>query len=270
LTKAWKGPPLIERSIYEFPGIFRRVHMEMPGEIEAEANFLTAVWRRHSRRPVKHVLDIACGDSPHGHLLARKNYTVAGIDRSPTMIAAGRRGTSGEGPVRFYRREIGRFSLPGPSFDAAFFMSETFPIMTGNRELISHLRSVAAILRPGGLYCVDIDRHDGIELVRRRQLWRSREVSTPEASVEVREYHRPISWSSGLNSIYELRCTIRMGERVIKTRDVIPVRYIVPSTLDLAAQASRVFKLIACYPDLSFTKPIERCYGRWLGVLRRL
>ena len=51
----------MNRSIYEFPAIFRRVHMERPGEIAAEVAFLKEVWRRHMRRPVRRVLDVACG-----------------------------------------------------------------------------------------------------------------------------------------------------------------------------------------------------------------
>ena len=79
-----------ERSIYEFPDIFRAVHMEQPGEIAAEVDFLKRVWARHLKRRVRRVLDVASGNSPHGQLLAREGIAVTGIDRSPTMIAAGR------------------------------------------------------------------------------------------------------------------------------------------------------------------------------------
>src|SRR5258708_40172862 len=81
----------MEPSIYESPAIFRRVHMEKPAEIGAEVDFMREVWRRHLKRPVRRVLDVACGDSPHGLALARAGITVAGIDHSPTMIAAGRK-----------------------------------------------------------------------------------------------------------------------------------------------------------------------------------
>ena len=54
------------------------------------------------------------------------------------------------------------------------------------------------------------------------------------------------------------------------TRDIVPVRYTLPSLLELAARACGYFTMVASYADLSFTKPIEKCYGRWLGVLRRV
>jgi SAM-dependent methyltransferase len=259
----------MEPSIYEYPAIFRRVHMEKPGEIGAETDFLRQVWKRHLKRPVRRVLDVACGDSPHGIALARDGISVAGIDRSPTMIAAGRK-VAGSAPIRFYRRSITRFRIPERPFDTAFFMSETFPIMTGNPALLSHLASVGAMLRRGGLYCVDIDRHDGVEVVAARTLWRERHVRADGIGVDVREYHRPITWCSGMHSVYELECTLHFADRDVVTRDVVPVRYTLPCLLELAARASGYFKMVAAYPDLSFTKPISKCYGRWLGVLVRV
>jgi SAM-dependent methyltransferase len=258
----------MERSIYEFPDIFRRVHMEQPGDIAAEVTFLKQVWKRHHTGRVRRVLDIACGDSPHGRILAEDGIRVVGIDRSPTMLAAGR--ASGLEQLRLYRRRIEKFRLPEKPFDAAFFMSETFPIMTANSDLLAHLRSVGAMLGTGGIYCVDIDRHDGVKLLRRRELWRRRKVKAGKVRVDVREFHRPVTWESAIQSIYELECTIHFADGVVVTRDIIPVRYMPPPIVELAARASGMFRMVAAYPDLSFTTPLELCFGRWLAVLRRV
>jgi len=260
----------MEPSIYQYPEIFRRVHMERPGEITEEVRFLRRVWRRHYPRPVRRILDVACGNSPHGQLLARGAIRVVGIDRSPTMIAAGRRESRKNGDIRFYRREIERFSIPEGPFDVAFFMSETFPVMTANDALLAHLRCVARLLRRGGLYCVDIDRQDPLGPLRRRRLWRSRKVRVGPARVRVREFDRPTPWHSGVRNVYELECAIRFPDRTVITRDLIPIRYTLPCWLELAARASGVFQLAAVYTDLSFTAPLDRCDRRWLGVLRRV
>ena len=260
----------MEPSIYEFPDIFRRVHMEAPGDIEDEVRFMREVWRRYLKRPVRRVLDIACGNSPHGQILARDGVEVVGIDRSPTMIATGRAEARGSAGLRFYRRPIERFRLPERLFDAAFFMSETFPVIVSNQNLMYHFKSVGALTRRGGLYCVDIDRHDDVELVKKRTLWRQRKVIADGVRVDVREYHRPIQWHQGMHSIYELECAIHLRDRTVVTRDLIPVRYTTPPLMELAARASGCFEMIACHADLSFTTPIEQCYGRWLAVLRRV
>ncbi|HEY2104290.1 MAG TPA: class I SAM-dependent methyltransferase [Candidatus Binataceae bacterium] len=258
-----------ERSIYEFPDLFRVVHMEQPGDIGEEVEFLKRVWERHSRRPIRRVLDIACGNSPHGQLLAAQGIAVVGIDRSPTMIATGRREARGLYNLTFVRRRIEQFRLPQAGFEAAFFMSETLPVMVENADLIRHLRSVAAALCKGGLYCVDIDRHDDIEGARRRRLWRRRKVRHRGVSIAIKEFLRPITWHASA-WIYELECTIRFPDRTVKTRDLVPVRYTVPKLIDLAARASGVFNLIAVYSDLSFDTLLDQCERRWWAVLRRL
>jgi SAM-dependent methyltransferase len=274
-TPLWQPEPPaaklrgMERSIYEFPDIFRRVHMERPGEIEEEAAFLREVWRRHYRRPIRRVLDLACGNSPHGQILARAGIVAVGVDDSPTMISAGRGESRNLGVMRFYRRKIERFKLPERPFDAAIFMCETFPVLRTNAALLSHLQSVARLLKRGGLYCIDIDRHDGVNLVQRRRLWRERKVKIGPVCVDVREFHRPIAWHDGMHSIYELECTIRFPAGKVVTRDLIPVRYTTPPLMDLEARASGCFELIAGYADLSFTRPLAECGGRWLAVLKR-
>jgi SAM-dependent methyltransferase len=259
----------MEPSIYQYPDIFRRVHMEAPGDIEREVHFLEQVWRRHLKRPVKRALDIACGNSPHGQILARGGIEVVGIDRSPTMIAAGRLEAAQLKGLHFYRRRIEQFQIPEKSFDAAFFMSETFPIITRNRDIMTHLESVAALLAKGGLYCIDIDYQGGVELITTRRLWRERMVQAGDVMVEVREYYRPIEWHQGMHSIYELECTIHFNDHSVITRDLIPVRYITPALMELTARASGKFGMRAAYPDLSLTTPIAQCYGRWMAVLQR-
>jgi SAM-dependent methyltransferase len=262
----------MEPSIYRYPAIFRRVHMEQPGEIEQETTFLRRVWRRHLKgRRVRRVLDLASGDSPHGRILARDGVEVAAVDRSPTMIAAGRKDSRGLSNIRFYRREIARFSLPERPFDAAFFMSETFPILTANDTILSHLRSVGRLLRRGGLYCIDVDRMDRPRMLRARRPWQRRTVRVENATVAVRTFNRPIPWHSGLHSIFELECEIHFDHgATVTTRDVIPIRYTLPYTLELAARASGMFKMAAVYTDLSFVTRLDRCDRRWLGVLERV
>lgn len=273
LKGEWGGPNALGmlkamRSIYDFPQIFRAVHMEEPREIIEETEFLKKLWARHLKRPVRRVLDVACGDSPHGLLLARDKLQVVGVDRSAGMIAAGRAQARGLENIKFYRRKIEDFTIPERTCDAAMCWSETLPVIMENPSLVTHLKSVARTLRPGGIYCVDVDRHDGLRPGSVRQPWRKRHVRVGTTDVDIEEYRRPLPWYAG-GWIYELNCAIRFPDRVVKTRDLIPVRYTLPNQLEFAAKASGVFELIACYTDLSFRTPLAKCYRRWLGVMRR-
>jgi SAM-dependent methyltransferase len=260
----------MEPSIYEYPDIFRRAHLESPGEIPAEAIFLQQVWKRHRKSLTRRILDIGCGDSPPGRLLVNDGFEVVGIDRSPTMIAAGRRKAGDLPNLRFYRRSIENFTLPEHRFDAAIFMSETFPVIVENSRLLSHLKSVGRVLKRGGLYCIDIDRHDPAPRVPKRTMWRERTAYAGGIVLDIREFNRPVAWYSPLHSIYELECTINFPAGAVTTRDLIPVRYTTPATLELAALASGMFKMVTAYCDLSLFKPLDKCRYRWTGILQRV
>ncbi len=91
-----------------------------------------------------------------------------------------------------------------------------------------------------------------------------------DAIVEVRAFSRPTPWYSEIHSIFELECKLQFPDRFVVTRDLIPVRHTLPCTLEMAAKASRMFEMVACYADLSFLRPMEECDRRWLGVLRRV
>ncbi|HXW85336.1 MAG TPA: class I SAM-dependent methyltransferase [Candidatus Binataceae bacterium] len=270
------GAPLsssrMEHSIYEFPEIFRRVHKEQPREIAEEVAFLRGVFSRHLKRPVRRLLDLAAGDSPHGQLFASDGIAVVGVDRSPTMIAAGRAEARRRGlaKLRFHRRAIEKFHLAEKPFDAAIFMSETFPVMTRNEAILDHFRSVGALVRRGGIYCIDIDRMHTPRIPRKQRMWRRRKLQVGAAEVEVWADNQPMPWYSGVHSIFDLQSVIRFSNRTVATRDLVPVRYTLPCTLDLAARASAMFRLETVYTDLSFTTPLEECDRRWLGVLRRV
>jgi len=116
--------------------------MEAAGEIEEEVEFLRRVWKRHLKRTVRRVLDVACGNSPHGQIMARSGIEVAGVDRSPTMIAQGKQEARGL-PLEIlstadrqilYSREQLRLR------DSS--CQRLFPVMVSNPEVRQHLKSV--------------------------------------------------------------------------------------------------------------------------------
>jgi SAM-dependent methyltransferase len=144
------SPPLTSQ--YSAPRLYE-IAFDM--NRKAEVEFLVYCFRRYARRPVRRVLDLACGTGPHLTRLADRGYQMAGLDLSPENIAfLARRladqGHSGELMVG----DMGDFRLRRP-VDAAICMQDSQGHLLTNDKLVAHLRAVARAVKKGGLYVFD-------------------------------------------------------------------------------------------------------------------
>jgi SAM-dependent methyltransferase len=122
---------------------------------KAEVDFLVHCFRHHARRPVRRVLDIACGTGPHLLRLAGRGYEMTGLDLSPRNVEFVRQRLAARG----HRGEViagdmADFRLPRP-VDAAICMQDSQGHLLTNDQLLAHFGAVARGLRRGGLYVFD-------------------------------------------------------------------------------------------------------------------
>ena len=120
-----------------------------------EVDFLVHCFRTYGRRPVRTVLDIACGTGPHLIRLAERGYRMSGLDLSPENIDFLRERAADKGlAVDLHVGDMTRFRLPRP-VDAAICMQDSQGHLLTNDQLLAHLRAVARNVRRGGLYIFD-------------------------------------------------------------------------------------------------------------------
>jgi SAM-dependent methyltransferase len=122
---------------------------------KGEVDFLVHCFKRFARRPVRTVLDIACGTGPHLVRLAERGYQTTGLDLSQRNIEyLGERladkGLRGDLVVG----DMTNFRLKRP-VDAAICMQDSQGHLLTNEQLLAHLRSVGRNLKRGGLYIFD-------------------------------------------------------------------------------------------------------------------
>jgi SAM-dependent methyltransferase len=122
---------------------------------KGEVDFLVHAFKRYARRPVRRVLDIACGTGPHLARLADRGYQMVGLDLSPDNIRfLGNRLLAGGHRGELIVGDMTDFSLARP-VDAAICMQDSQGHLLTNEQLLAHLRCVGRALRRGGLYVFD-------------------------------------------------------------------------------------------------------------------
>ena len=122
---------------------------------KGEVDFLVHCFRRFARRPVRHVLDIACGTGPHLMRLAQRGYAISGLDLSVENVEFLRQRLAAKGyPGTCIVGDMTDFRLARP-VDAAICMQDSQGHLLTNEQLLAHLRCVARAVGKGGLYVFD-------------------------------------------------------------------------------------------------------------------
>ncbi len=133
---------------------------------EVECDFLEACLKAHgSSRPesiggrgpaqATRPPDIGCGTGRPLMTLAKRGYQMTGVDASPEMVAYVKEEASKAGQqVAVSVDDLRHLAIKG-RYDAAFCFMDTFRFLLTNKEILAHLRTVAGLLTPGGLYVTD-------------------------------------------------------------------------------------------------------------------
>jgi len=108
------------------------------------------------------VLDLACGQGRHAHLLAEAGFDVDGYDLSKDLLAiAKKRGTSKT--LRYKRGDMR--SLPfrwRKRFDAVVNLFTSFGFFADPRDDAKVIRECARVLKPGGVMVWQGGSRDGV------------------------------------------------------------------------------------------------------------
>jgi len=109
--------------------------------------------RRFSKIRVNSFLDIACGPSLQLREIAKRGYEAIGLDLYPEMLEHLRKKARDEGlKIKTVQADMYDFKLKTKA-DFAFIMMGSLDA-DSNEKFLSHLDSVAASLKPGGLYFI--------------------------------------------------------------------------------------------------------------------
>jgi ubiquinone/menaquinone biosynthesis C-methylase UbiE len=152
-------------------------------EYEKRADFVEKLFLR-AKRPVRSLLDLACGTGTMTVLFARRGYTVTGVDYSPEMLAqAQQKLTALDPPPLLLCQSMPQLKLL-EKVDAAICCLDSINYLTRPRDVQRTFNRLHDAIAPGGSLVFDIhavskmEKLDGEVLLDEREdvfcLWRTR------------------------------------------------------------------------------------------------
>jgi SAM-dependent methyltransferase len=134
---------------YAFPQYY---DLAFRSETPAEADFIEAACRKYCARPVRHLLEPACGTGRLITELAARGYRMTGLDLSQPSLQYLKRRLARRGlRATTFRQDMADFQIAEPA-DAAYNTFDGFRHLLTERDAQGHLECVAASLRGGGIY----------------------------------------------------------------------------------------------------------------------
>lgn len=238
-------------------------------DIRREVDLFEECCRRYSKIPVRRVLELGCGPSPHLEELARRGYEYVGLDINGAMLAYAQQKAEALGiAATLIRADMRWFSLEKP-VDFAFTLLGSLYAET-TAELLSHFAAVADALNPGGLYlldgCIDLrwDDPSGEE-----ERWTIEKEGVKIAVRFVRE--KVIDRAAQICKHKLLMDVDDHGKELhLETHEV--TRMIFPQELLLLVKESGRFEFVGWWNNWDLDEPLEEVehISRPIAVIRRL
>ena len=123
-----------------------------------ECDLIDRVLQRYGNGKIHSLLDLGCGTGNHALPLAKRSYTVAGVDRSVDMLESARKKAASQninGRARFYQGDVRDLQLDRV-FDASLMMFAVLGYQLENADVLAALRIARKHTRLGGLFLFDV------------------------------------------------------------------------------------------------------------------
>jgi SAM-dependent methyltransferase len=143
----------VPANLYDYP---RYYDLVFGSDWKAEFDFLRRVFDKLADGKVRRVFEPACGTGRLLFRLALAGYDVSGLDLNPRAVDyCNKRLANRNKKASVFVGDMADFTLPRP-IDAAFNTINSFRHLLSEEQAASHLRCIAAALRPGGIYVLGL------------------------------------------------------------------------------------------------------------------
>jgi len=233
-------------------------------DYEWECDSLDKVFKKHSRIPVRTLLDAGCGTGGHAIPLTRRGYKVTGIDASEAMLTKAKEKCEQVGlQVDFNLVDLRQFHL-SMKFDAAVAMFDVMDYFTTDDDLQKVLRNIRGVLKDNALFAFDF--WNGLAISKM-----FREVSLKEVLEKreriIRRIHRELDTNHHLCRNLHHFMVIQEGKIIDEMEETHVVRYLFPQEIAQCLEETG-FELVEIYPSFSLEEKVDETVWSNIAIAR--
>lgn len=223
-------------------------------EFDVECDFLEWAFNKHNgasnKNPEKKsFLELACGPGRHAREMAKRGWISAALDLSPEMAEFASLEAEQEGlNVKSIVADMTKFNTRKKYFLAATLM-ESISHLTTNEQMISHFRSVAKNLVPGGIYVIEATHPMFYFPDDEANKWTCKDGNT---KVEI-TFGVPSDKFNSVTQIWDIttKMSIWEGKELVRVSESIsPVRFYLAQEMKLLIEAAGVFDKYLMYGSM--------------------
>lgn len=228
-------------------------------EFDTECTFLEWCLNNHSSLTKKQLkektfLELGCGPGQHVREFARRGWNATGLDLSEDMIEFAQAEANKEGlDINAIVGDMTDFKLKSPVNLAATLMESISHLIT-NEQIISHFKSVAKNLTPGGIYVIEATHPMFYFPDDEANTWVSKRNGT---EVEITfglptDKFDSVAQQWTVTTIMKIR---EKGKKEVVVKSKSPIRWYLAQEMRALIELSGVFDKYWMYGSLYYTPP---------------
>lgn len=227
-------------------------------EYDTECDFLEWCYKKHSKivkvKKENSFLELGCGPAQHVREFAKRGWRSVGLDLSEDMVAfANEEAKREQLNIEAIVGDMSNFKLKKPVNLAATLMESVSHLVT-NEQIISHFKSVAKSLEPGGIYVIEATHPMFFFPDNEANTWTTKEGDT---EVEVTfglptDPYNSVTQQWLVTTMMKIR---QKGEEEVVVESKSPIRWYLAQELKALIELSGVFDAYWFYGSMYYTPP---------------
>ncbi|SKA92283.1 Methyltransferase domain-containing protein [Thiothrix eikelboomii] len=243
----------IKPNCYDYPRYYELAFAFR--DLAHEVDVIQQTIQQFARVDTHTVLTLACGPSPHLLELSARGLQFVGLDINPAMLAYSKAKAQQAGiAAKFYQQSMTAFQLEQPVDYILIALGDLY--VQSNEELDSHLSSVAAALRPGGLFLLDwcIQFEPANMFKSEAEMW---EVKQGDLHLKCQVRMQPFDHP---NQLFEeqLAIEVQEGEQCLSLASHSVKRAIYPQEFLQLIKMMQQFEFIGWWNNWTLDEPLTR------------